>query len=687
LTQEVVLMTLLHVSLLGQFHCHHADGKTLVFPTRKVAALLAYLATSPGQLHSRSKLAGLLWEAMPEAQARTNLRKTLSRLQQAMPVPIQSSLVLQGQTVGLKRNTVGVDLERYERLLADGTPETLEKALALYRGPFLEGFDDCGEAFEEWLLQQRCWLDETLQQLLHRLLDHYVECGAIDAGIQLALRLLAYDPLDEGVQRTLIRLYLYQDRIGAALAQYRSCRERLAAELGVAPAMETERLKSELIAMLPNAGPELPCEGDDLPERSSVIDAAAASRSRQRTLPSERPSLAVLAFALLDEPGAHHYLGNAMAEDLTTELGRFGEFDVIAPTSALVYRHSQAAPERIGRELGVDYLLDGMIQYRSDRLRMTVRLLAMPDARQVWAERYENPLEELLDVQDEIVSRITSTLAGHIAEDRLRQTRRNPPQDWQAYDHWLRGWHALRRPDLSAIHTARRHFKQALARDPQFARAYVGLALAHLNEWSCHSWSHWVFLQQEALELSRKAVTLDANDHRAHCMLGLAELYSGNYATAERELSLALDLNPNDTDVLAHASFSLALVGESERGVAYARKALRLAPYRPEWYAGMAGIAFFSASRYDEAIETMASAPQAFCNTPAFIAAAYAYLGQPEKGASLRDTVYRHYRYQLARGTFPDHIGCLDWLAALDPYQRPIDADHYREGLLRAGFK
>ncbi|TFH87854.1 hypothetical protein EQG41_02755 [Billgrantia azerbaijanica] len=680
-------MTLLHISLLGAFACHTADGKPLAFPTRKVAALLAYLATAPEQRHARGKLAGLLWDAMPEARARSNLRKTLSRLQQALPAPARECLAIDGQAVGLRPGASRSDLAAFERLLADGTPETLERALALYRGPFLEGLDDCGEPFEEWRLERRRWLDERLQQLMHRLLDHYVVTGAIDPAIQLALRLLADDPLDEGVQRTLIRLYLYQDRIGAALAQYHRCRERLAAELGVAPSPETERLKAELTALLPGDAPDVPCESDDLPERGAVIATAASARARRRTAPAECPSLAVLAFAVDDTPRLSSSLAAGLAEDIATELGRFGELEVVAPTSALAYRHSRLPPERIGGELGVDYLLEGRLQRRGERLHLIARLVATSGARQVWAERYDCRRDELFDVQDEVVCRIVGSLVGRIGDDRLAQARRKPPQDWQAYDLWLRGWHALRRPDMAAIHEARRHFQQALARDPQLARAYVGLALAHLNEWACYAWNHWVFLQQEALALCRKAVALDANDHRAHCMLGLAELYGRDYAAAERELSLALALNPNDSEVLAHAAFALALAGEPERGVAAARKALRLAPYRPEWYAGMAGIAFFSARLYDEAIDTMAGAPQAFCNTPAFIAASHAHLGHPEQGASHRETVYRHFRYQLARGAFPPQTGCLDWLAALDPYRHPADAEHYRDGLLKAGFE
>ena len=214
----------------------------------------------------------------------------------------------------------------------------MERAADLYRGALLEGFADCGEAFEEWLLAERRRLDETLHEVLRRLLDHYVVTGAIDRAIQVALRLIALDPLQESIHRTLIRLYMYQDRVGAALDQYRRCRDVLERELGVPPDPETERLRAELSKLLPDgeAGQDtLLREADDLPERAAVLSSAARERTRRRAELAGRPSIAVLGFAGADDDGGDH-LGVGMAEDIATELGRFRELDVIAPRTALL---------------------------------------------------------------------------------------------------------------------------------------------------------------------------------------------------------------------------------------------------------------------------------------------------------------------------------------------------------------
>jgi DNA-binding SARP family transcriptional activator len=676
-------MALLHLDLLGGFACRTAAGGAVGFPTRKVRALLACLALNAPRPQGRERLAGLFWDDRAEAEARANLRKTLSRLREALPAAARDCLFADGSGIALRTGEIEVDALQFERLAADGTPETLERAAILHRGPLLAGFAEVGEGFDDWLGAERRRLDEILQQVLQRLLDHYVTTGAIERAIQVALRLLALDPLQEGVHRALIRLYMYQDRVGSALDQYRRCRELLALELGVAPAAETERLRAELSGLLPKDGTAPGPERDDLPERAAVLRAASEDRARRRAAPTGRPMIAILAFEAGDPDRG---LADGLAEDLATELGRFGELDVIAPATATAYRRSRLSPERVGQELGATYVLCGSIRAERGRLRLTVRLVETASARQLWAERYDGARDRLFEIQDEVVRRIVGTAIGRIEAARLELARRRRPDDLATYDLWLRGWSALKRPDLSALADARGCFQAAVAKDPQFARAYVGLAMAYLNEWACFSWNHWFFLRQEALDLARKAVELDDRDHRAHCVLGVAKLYGRDYDGARRQLLRALELNPNDADVLAHAAAAMALIGEPGLAVEAGRKALRLAPHHPEWYTAFAGIALFSAREHEEAIATMAPAPEALCNTPAFIAAAHAHLGRLEACPGHRETVYRHHRRQLARGLFPSGISCMDWLLAMDPFRRPADAEHYAEGLRRAGF-
>jgi DNA-binding SARP family transcriptional activator len=676
----------LQVALLGGFECLGPSGEKLSFPTRKVRALFAFLGANAGQAHRREQLADLLWGDRPEARARADLRKALSRLRASLPVAAQDCLVAEPGRVAVRPDLLEVDVALFERLAADGTPETLERAATLYRGPFLADVADCGEPFDAWLTAERQRLDERMRTVQQRLLDHYVVTGAIDRAVQTALRLLAFEPLQEGVHRTLMRLYLYQDRVGAALDQYRRCRELLADELGIEPSAETEDLRAQVLRLGPTGEDRPEPERDDVPERAALFAAAAADRAVRRSALSARPSIVVLCFeGAANDPACGH-LAEGMADDIATELGRFSELDVIAPTTALAFRDTTVAPEAIGAELGTAYVLTGKLRLVGTALRTNVRLQDSATGRQLWAERYDCERTLVLDIQDDVVRRIVATLAGRIGDARLDAAKRQRPDDLAAYDLCLRGWAALKRPNLAALGEARRLFQQAVTADPRFARAYVGLALAQLNEWACFSWNHWVFPRREVLELARKAVELDPRDHRAHCILGMTELYARDYEGARRRLFLALELNPNDADVLAHVAIGMALLGEHDLAVEAGQTALRLAPHHPEWHAAFAGMALFAARRHEEAIATLAPAPEALCNTPAFIAASYAHLGRTDQCPAHRDTVYRHHRRQQARGLFPERMSCVDWLLALDPFRRAADAEHYALGLRKAGF-
>ena len=390
----------------------------------------------------------------------------------------------------------------------------------------------------------------------------------------------------------------------------------------------------------------------------------------------------------MGEDGSNEvHLRDGVAEDIITELGRFRELDVIAPTTTLAYRGTTISAAHVGVELGTRYVLEGSLRSQGTKLRITARLIESASSRQLWAERYDCARSKVFDFQDDVVRRIVGTVIGQIENARLEDLRRKRPEDWQAYDFWLRGRSAVRCADLGAIREAREFFQKAIEQDPNFARAYVGLGLVYLREWACFSWNHWTFLQDEALELAHKAVALDDCDHQAHCVLAMAQLYGGNYDSANRQITRALELNPNDTDVRAHAACVYPLTGDLERGVEAGRNALRLSPHHPEWYVSFVGLALLAARHYEEAIETMASAPEAICDTPAYIAAAHAHLGRTEGILDYRNTVYRHFQNQTARGDIPKGTSCVEWLLEMCPFRRAADANHYEDGLRKAGFE
>jgi len=240
-------MTALRVTLLGGFEVRLGSGVAVRLPTRKAQALLAYLAARPGRSHPRDMLASLLWGEASEGHARGGLRHALVALRRALAGPGASALLVQGQMLGLDADRVDVDVATFERSVAEDTPEALEKAAELYHGDLLLGFSVNEPLFEDWLVGERERLREMALEALARLLAHQTSAASTERAIQTAVRLLALDPLQEPVHRTLMRLYARQGRRGAALKQYQACVGALKRELGTEPEAETRTLYQELI--------------------------------------------------------------------------------------------------------------------------------------------------------------------------------------------------------------------------------------------------------------------------------------------------------------------------------------------------------------------------------------------------------------------------------------------------------
>ena len=166
----------LELKLLGGFEAQLQAGAALVLPTKKTQALLAYLALPLGQSHPREKLATLLWGDMQDAQARGNLRNALSRIKKTLPKP-RASLRFDGASVSLDPSAVDADVARFERLVADSSPDALGQVAALYRGDLLAGLVLAERPFEEWLTAERQRLHELAIQGLGRLLTHQQKAG------------------------------------------------------------------------------------------------------------------------------------------------------------------------------------------------------------------------------------------------------------------------------------------------------------------------------------------------------------------------------------------------------------------------------------------------------------------------------------------------------------------------------
>jgi len=314
--------------LLGGFDARTGAGDPVTLPTRKGQALLAYLALDADRPQPRGKLTALLWERSAEPQARASLRQTLSSLRRALAAAGADVLRADAQSVWLEPGAVQCDAVLLECLLDESTPQALERAASLYGGELLAGFALREEGFEEWLMSERERLRELALEGMERLAESHVEAGMNEAGVRVATRLLALDPLRESGYRVLMRLYAAQGRREAAIEQYRRCRETLRRELDAASAPQTDALLEAV-----RSGTFVPAESSS---RQGASRAEGVEPPRARA--AERRQVCALCVRLSSSTGA---------ADLEAEHERLR--DVLQTAQGVIRHYGGTSERRLGR--------------------------------------------------------------------------------------------------------------------------------------------------------------------------------------------------------------------------------------------------------------------------------------------------------------------------------------------------
>src|SRR5215813_9030262 len=340
--------------LLGGFQARLRHGPSLTVPTRKAQALLAYLALPCGVAHPRDKLAALLWGDMREGQARTNLRQTLFMLRKALPIRGSDSLRIDAANVALEPAVVTVDVTAFERLVTQGTPDSLAQAVDIYQGDLLQGLAVREAPFEDWLMAERERLRELALEALAKLLTQQRAVGATEPALQTALRLLALDPLLETVHRTLMRLYAQLGRRDSAVRQYQICVDVLHRELGVDPEAETRDLYQEILRSREKhglaargAGTKTPASPGSRSTPAAPVTAVVQTDQAAAPIRWEQRLLTLLAIRV-DEP----------EDSVVTRLARVLQ-DLAATMANFGARIEEITPRGLVAAFGIDPMEDG----------------------------------------------------------------------------------------------------------------------------------------------------------------------------------------------------------------------------------------------------------------------------------------------------------------------------------------
>jgi TolB-like protein/class 3 adenylate cyclase/Tfp pilus assembly protein PilF len=355
-------------------------------------------------------------------------------------------------------------------------------------------------------------------------------------------------------------------------------------------------------------------------------------------VPPANASVAVLPFDNLGGDAATVRLAEGITEDVITELTRFRAIDVIARDATRHYRAREIDVRAVGNELQVRFVLDGTVQRQGERLRITTQLIETSSARDVWSDRWELTGTDLFAVQSEVAeavaSRLASPYAGPVVAVERASAKRKPPSSLSAYELYLLGMEELNRASREGYRSALARLQQSLALDPEFARAWTGMATAYSGLAEMEGYPAEMVQAREAA--ARKAVMLDPADAQAHAALATHFMDAGDPARAESEFDRALSLTPGSADLLAIYAGWASGFGKPERGVEAAERAMRLNPDVQPWAVYNFAYAYFMAGRYEDALWQFDRMPRETYTPSALVyrAATLGVLGQTAAASS-----------------------------------------------------
>ncbi len=302
-----------------------------------------------------------------------------------------------------------------------------------------------------------------------------------------------------------------------------------------------------------------------------LTDLRRASRGSVR-----EKSVAVLYFENLGGSKEDEYFRDGITEDITTELSKIKELRVFSRSAVLVFRDKPVTPAQVSRELNALYLLEGSLRRDAERLRITAKLVETRSGHCVWAEKYDRTLQDVFSIQDEIATHIAHQLQVVLTENEKKAIAKIPTSDVRAYDFYLRGrqfFHQFRRKGFDF---AREMFSKAIEIDPNYARAYAGIA-----DCSAFLYFYWDSSKtnlEQADQSSRKALDIDPELAEAHASRGLTASMKKDYGEAEREFRTAMRLGPRLFEPYYYFARNCYAQGRLEDAVVWFEQASKVSP-------------------------------------------------------------------------------------------------------------
>jgi TolB-like protein/DNA-binding winged helix-turn-helix (wHTH) protein/Tfp pilus assembly protein PilF len=294
--------------------------------------------------------------------------------------------------------------------------------------------------------------------------------------------------------------------------------------------------------------------------------------------PKPLPSIAVLPLQNLSNNLAEDYFADGMTDELTTDLAQFGSLRVISRTSAMHYKSASKTAPEVGRELGVDTLIEGTVQRVGDRVRIRVQLIDSASDRHLWARSYDHELKDVLVLQSSAARDIAEEVEGKVVSPPTDARPLNlHPVEPAAYEAYLKGRYFWNKRTEDGLKKSIDYYEQAISQDPKFAAAYAGMAGSYSILGSDVLPAR--VASAKAHVAASKALELDPTIAEGHAELGLIEFYyDWDWTRSEQEFRRAIELNPNYATAHQWYGYYLAAMSRFQEALEEARKAQQIDP-------------------------------------------------------------------------------------------------------------
>lgn len=371
---------------------------------------------------------------------------------------------------------------------------------------------------------------------------------------------------------------------------------------------------------------------ETIPRIGYRLGEAAFGPEPVEPLPS-KPSIAVMPFANLSGDPQQAYFAEGMVEEIVNALSRFRSIFVIGGGSRLPFKSRAVSPRETARDLGVRYILEGSVRRAANRVRITVKLIDAADGAQIWAERFEDTLEDVFAMQDKVALSVAGKIEPTVQAVEIRRASARPTESLGSYELYLRAW-ALERTFVRAnVLEALDLLDRAIALDPDFAAALALAAICHraiVNfRWSADPETN----RRQGVELAHRALKSVGDDATvlANVASALAFL-DPNQDAAIALLDRAIALNPGSSSAWFYSGVSRLKSGQTNLGVEHLETAMRLNPMGPNRpnLMGFMGQGRFQQARFSEAVLLLREQVQQ-TDSPrgyAFLATSLGHLGQ-----------------------------------------------------------